>query len=157
MQQLPPAEISLRLASPWSDQALARSSIIEDGKETGQVITGEVLEASVRWNDCTLLFVTDGIPFEDRLRIYLFDAAWKLLDSAAIGAMYSTGRFSDLELAPPNLARFQFTGGMTWALELLEHGAMSLPFAEPRGVSRPLGLIRRLTLRTCPADRPISS
>lgn len=157
MQQLPSAEVSLRLASPWSDQALARSSIMENGKDTGQIITGEVLEASVRWNDCTLLFVTDGIPFEDRLRIYLYSAGWKLLDSASIGAMYSTGRFTDLELAPPHRARFQFIDGMRWTLELLENGAMSLPFAEPKGVSRPLGLIRRFTLHTSPADRPISS
>lgn len=114
------------------------------------MVTGEVLEASIQWKDCRLLFVTDAIPFEDSLRIYLFDARWQLLDSATLGAMYTTGAFSDLELAPPNGMRFRFVGGIRWELELLDQGVISLPFSDPKGVSRPLGFRKRFKLHGRP-------
>ena len=150
MKLLTPSEVSLRLKSSWSENALPCSEIVAGGERTGQAITGEVLEASVQWKDCCLLFVTDGIPFEDSLRIYLFDAHWKLLDSAQLGAMYATGAFSDLALAPPNDVRFRFMGGITWKLELLDRAIVSLPFSDPKGVSRPVGLRKRFKLHGRP-------
>lgn len=150
MESLTPAEVAFRLESPWSEKALARSAIVANGMETGQTVTGEVLEASVRWNDCYLLFVTDGIPFEDCLRIYLFDSDWNLLDSASLGGMYTTGAFSDLELVPPDVVRFRFIGGITWVLELLDHSVASLPFTDPKGVSRPFSLTKRFKLHGRP-------
>lgn len=114
------------------------------------MVTGEVLEAAVRWKDCYLLFVTDAIPFEDSLRIYLFDARWHLLDSVKLGAMYSTGAFSDLELIPPDVVRFRFIGDIKWTLELLEQGVPSLPFSDPKGVSRPFGFMKRFKLHGRP-------
>lgn len=150
MRLLSPSEASLRLTSSWSENALARSEILASGNETGQVVTGEVLEASVRWKDCSILFVTDAIPFEDSLRIYLFDARWHLLDSAKLGAMYTTGAFSDLELASPNIVRFRFIGDITWELELLDRGVPSRPFSDPKGVSRPFGFMKRFKLHGRP-------
>ena len=150
MRSLAPAAISLRLTSPWSENALARSEVLAGGRKTGQVVTGEVLEAAVQWKDCFVLFVTDAIPFEDSLRIYLFDARWQLLDSAKLGAMYTTGAFSRLELAPPNVMRFRFIGDITWELALLDQGVPSLPFSDPKGVSRPFAFMKRFTLHGRP-------
>jgi hypothetical protein len=138
------------LTSPWSEHALARSEVIAGGRNTGQVVTGEVLQAALQWKDCALLFVTDGIPSEDSLRIYLFDARWKLVDSATLGGMYTTGAFSDLELAPPNGVRFQFIGGITWERELLGDEVVSLPFTDPKGVSRPFAFKKRFKLHGRP-------
>ena len=150
MKLLPSSEVLLRSSSRWSEDALARSEIVTRDQQTGQVVTGEVLEASVQWKDCYLLFVTDAIPFEDSLRIYLFDTGWHLLDSAKLGAMYTTGAFSDLELVPPNAVRFRFIGGIIWELELLDQGVLSLPFSDPKGVSRPLGFTKRFKLHGRP-------
>ncbi|MCA1248072.1 hypothetical protein [Massilia sp. MS-15] len=150
MHLLDATDVSLRLASPWSEQRLARSAILADGRDTGQIVTGEVLEAALQWKGCFLLFVTDAIPFEDSLRIYLFDAGWRLLDCARLGAMYSTGHFADLVLAPPDSLRFSFIGGIAWELQLLEHDALALPFCDPKGVARPFGLRRRFRLRGRP-------
>lgn len=150
MKLLPLSEVSLRLTSPWTEDALARSAVVAAGRDTGQRVAGEVLEASIQWKDCYLLFVTDAIPFEDSLRIYLFDARWNLLDSAKLGAMYTTGAFSGLELAPPNAVRFRFIGDITWELQLLDRGSPSLPFSDPKGVSRPFGLTKRFKLRGRP-------
>lgn len=150
MRTLTPTDISLRLTSPYTETALAQSEILINGATTGKVITGEVLEAAVEWQNHRILFVTDNIPFEDSLRIYLLDAQWQIVDSAVLGAMYATGAFSGLELRPPNILRFGFIGGITWTIELLETARFCLPFTDPRGVSRPLGFSRRFNIKGRP-------
>jgi len=150
MKTLTPTDVSLRLARPWTENTLAQSEVLIDGENTGEVITGEVLEAAVEWRQHRILFVTDNIPFEDYLRIYLFDAQWRIVDSAVLGAMYATGSFSGLEIRPPNVVRFDFIGGVTWTLELLETARFCLPFTDPRGVSRPLGFFRRFNIKRRP-------
>lgn len=150
MKLLSPSDVSLCLTSAWSERALAQSEVLAGGRPTGRIVTGEVLEAAVQWKDCYLLFVRDDIAFEDSLRIYLFDTNWELVDSASLGGMYTTGAFSDLELVAPNTMRFQFIGGITWELELLERGVASLPFSDPKGVSRPLGFVKRFRLKGRP-------
>jgi hypothetical protein len=141
------SQLSLRLRQPWSDDALAESDIVAGRRETGQVITGQVLEAAIEWKGHHLLLVTDDIPFEDSLRIYLFDTGWTLLDSVAMGAMYATGVFSHLELLPPNGVRFQFIDNAIWTIELLEQAVVAFPFSDPKGVSRPFSLHRRFNIQ----------
>ncbi len=108
----------------------------------------------MQWKDCCLLFISDNIAFEDSLRIYLFDSRWELLDSASLGGMYTTGAFSDLELVAPHTMRFQFIGGITWEIELLDRSVASLPFSDPKGVSRPFGFVRRFKLKGRPLPEP---
>lgn len=150
MRKLTSTELSLRLVSPWTETSLAQSEILINGKRTGRIVIGEVLEAAVEWRTDCILFVTDNIPFEDYLRIYLLDEQWQIVDSADLGAMYATGAFSGLELVPPNILRFKFIGGITWTIELLGTPHFSLPFTDPRGVSRPFGFFKRFRIRGRP-------
>lgn len=123
------------------------------GTPTGKVLTGAILEAAVEWNGFFLAFLTDDIPHEDTLRIYLFDSRLDVRDSATLGAMYSTGSFTGLELLPPNTVQFRFIGDTTWILELLPRDSFALPFfSDPKGVRRPLKLLRRF--RLCGAPLP---
>jgi len=150
MRRLSQSDVSLRLEIPWSERTLAHSRIIADGRDTGRIVAGEILEAAVAWGHYHLLFITDNTPFEEHLRIFLLDARWKVVDCATLGAIYSTGVFSDLELAPPNSLHFRFFGGVTWTLELLDHDVMSLPFSDPKGVSRPFGFRKRFRIHGHP-------
>lgn len=143
MKLLSPLEVTLRLSAPWSHDILPRSDILVDGKETGQAVTGEILKAAVRWESYCMLLVTDNVPFDDSLRMYLFDAQWKLVDSATLSHLSATGAFANLTLVRPNYLCFQFTDGATWTLELLRRGVMSLPHVDPRGVSRPFSFFKR--------------
>lgn len=81
---------------------------------------------------------------------WVLDAQWKIVDCATLGAMYSTGVFSDLELVPPNCLHFKFFGGITWTLELLNHDVMSLPFSDSREVSRPFHFRKRFRIHGHP-------
>lgn len=137
MRLLSSSEFSTRLASPYTDEALATSHLLVDGKPTGMAVTGAMLEAALEWQGYRIVFFTDDIPFEDMLRIYMFDANMQLVDAAALGAMYSTGAFSDLIVVPPNMLTFRFFGGTIWRMVLLSEPEFALPLiSDPRGVHR---------------------
>lgn len=147
MKLLPPSVFALRQETLLSDHAMPSSEVVVSGSPTGKIIAGAELEAAIQWHDFFLVFVTDDIPQEDTLRIYLFDRQLNLVDSATLGAIYSTGSFSELELGPPNTVRFRFIGGVTWTLELLTETTLALPFfSDPKGVHRPFKFARRFKL-----------
>lgn len=130
---------------------MPQSEIVIHGTSTGRLIAGAVLEAAVRWGEYTLAFVTDDIPNEETLRIYLFDSALNLIDSATLGSIYSTGNFGKLELLQPDRLRFWFFGDTTWVLELLKRDEFALPLvADPKGVKRPFAWHRRFRIHGQP-------
>lgn len=148
MRQLSPSEFSLRLlGSPFSDEML-RSEVMFHGQATGKVIAGAVLEASIRWNDLVLAFVTDNTISQEAMHIYLFDAELQVIDSAWLGSIYASGVFSLVDVCPPSIVRFRFLGDMEWSVELLSEETFALPYvSDPCGVSRPFGFRRRFRIR----------
>lgn len=126
---------------------MPQSEIVIREQPTGKLIDGAILEAAVRCGDYYLAFVTDDIPHEDTLRIYLFDSHLSLIDSATLGAIYTTGSFGHVTLTPPDRIHFEFFGDTGWTLEILNHDELALPFiADPKGVSRPFGFHRRFRI-----------
>lgn len=147
MRLLSTSEFAAQLASPYTDTAPATSELLVDGKSTDVIVTGTVLEAALEWQGYRLAFLTDDIPFEDMLRIYLFDANMRLVDAAVLGAMYSTGTFSNLNLQPPNALTFRFFGNMAWRVELLGEREFALPLlSDPSGVTREFKFFRRFKI-----------
>jgi len=150
-----PSECAIRPCQPDSDKAMATSTIVMDGEVTDLEVTGAILEAAVAWREQRLLFLTDDILHEDMLRIYLLDAQHRLLDTAVLGAAYSTGAFSDLRLLPPNSLSFSFIGDITWRLLLLSQREFAVPWlSDPRGVSRPWKFHRSFRLEGKPLPDP---
>jgi len=74
-----------------------------------------VLEAAVEWQRHRILFVTDNIPFEDYLRIYLLDTNGRSSTRLCWARYTPRAHFPDL-IRPPNVLRFGFIGGITWPL-----------------------------------------
>lgn len=140
-------EISLRRCAA-NDDAPPRSEVIVAGAPTGSTVAGAVLEAAVGCDAGFLLFVTDDVPYEDALSIHLVDAKGQCIDSARLGRAYSSGRFADLRLEPPDRVRFRFTGGLDWSVRMLSQPQWRLPFnAEAPGVVRPFGFRRRFVVQ----------
>ncbi|QJD92215.1 hypothetical protein HH213_20225 [Duganella dendranthematis] len=151
MRLLSTSEFAARLASAYSDTELATSELLFDGKPTGLIVTGTVLEAALEWQGCRIAFLTDDIPFEDMLRIYMFDANMTLVDAAVLGAMYSTGTFAELSLQPPDALTFRFFGGAVWRMVLLAEREFCLPFlSDPSGVSRKFKFFRHFRIEGKP-------
>lgn len=148
MKRLSESDLSLRLVNDATDTAMPHSEIIFGGRPTNIIVEGAFLEAALQWNDYVVAFMTHDIPFEESLRIYLFDRQCRTIDSAWIGMMYSTGSFSHLELTGPNTVSFQFMGDGTWSLELLENEEFAIPvIGGLLGVHRPFQWHRHFRVR----------
>jgi len=152
MRLLPPEELDVAVKDNLTDDETPSVEIIIRDKLTGRRVSGAVLEAAVKTGDHFILFLTDDIPYEDMLNIHLLDDQFSVLDSVTIGAMYSTGAFSDMELTGPAELQFRFIGGTDWRLRLLPGPAFALPFiSEPRGVYRKFGFKRHFKIENTPA------
>lgn len=157
MHLLTSAEISLTPLSPATDHQPPLSAVVRRGEPTLASMEGAILEAAFQWQDFFLLFATDDIPFEDTLRIGLFDTNFQRLDTAAIGGMYSTGSFSLLDSATSDdrVVRFRFIGDTDWSVEVLLRPQRRLPLLpEPRGVTRPLGFSQHFIVHGNPQPQP---
>ena len=86
--------------------------------------------------------------------MYLLDQDLTVVDSARMGAMYSTGIFSDLDLTEPDTVRFQFFDGILWTLTLLSEAEFAIPIiSEPTSVSRPFKFFRKMRLTAKPLPK----
>ncbi|GGY57284.1 hypothetical protein [Pseudoduganella albidiflava] len=151
MRLLQPREFSARLASPYTESALASSEVVLNGQPTGVIMTGAILHAAIEWNSFRIAFFTDDIPFEDTLRIYMLSADMVLVDAAELGVIYSTGVFADLRLQLPDAVTFHFFADTEWRLVLLEDPEFSFPFvSDPTGVSRKLKFSRHFRIEARP-------
>lgn len=155
MKLLPAPDYAIRAVTPSTPDSAPTSEIVVRGVPSGKLIGGAVLEAALKWNEHVLLFLTDDVPFEETLSIYLLDADLGVVDSARMYFLYSTGIFSDLDMTQPDTVRFCFLGGIVWTLKLYPEKTFSLPIiSDPRGVSRPFGFFRMFQIYRCPATPP---
>jgi hypothetical protein len=154
MQLLSEHELSVTLVSDASETEPPVSEIaLADGQKR-TIVKSAILEAAIAWRDAFLIFLTDDIPYEETLSIYLLDGELNCLDSATLGGMYSTGFFKLSELSEPNVVRIRFIGDMDWSVELLREPEFRLPFiSEPIGVSRRFGFSRRFKIQGKPCSQ----
>ena len=151
MRLLPTSKFAARLASPPTDTELPSSELLLNDKPSGLIVTGAVLEAALEWQGCSIAFFTDDIPYEDMLRIYMFDANMTLVDAAMLGWRYSTGTFAELNLQPPNSLTFRFFGGTVWRMVFLDGQEFALPvLSDPSGVSRKFKFSRHFRIEGKP-------
>lgn len=128
------------------DDDMPKCELLLNGAHTGLILEGAVWEAAFEWNGHTLLLLTDDILHEDSLHAYLLDSQLKVLDSGTLGAMYSTGAFSDLQILGPDTIEFSFFGGVRWTIELLREKQCGLLHVPRKAVSRPLQRYRYFKL-----------
>lgn len=158
IRPMPAERVALQPRHASSSDALPASEVRIDGHRTAEPLPGLVLEAAFECQGIGdarfLLFLTDDVPFEDFLHIHLLDASLRLIDSASLGAMYSTGSFRLVGEPAGHVLRFRFFDDDEWSLELLDAAGLRLPFVgEPTGVHRRFGFSRQFRLR---AEAPAS-
>lgn len=158
MKLLPAPDYAIRVIAPQTPDSAPQSEIIVAGVPTGKVIGGAVLRAALKWHEYVLLFLTDDVPFEETLSIYLLDADLNVVDSARMYFIYATGIFSDLDLTQPDSVRFRFFAGMVWTLKLFPKKTLAFPFiSDPRGVSRPFNFFRMFQIYRHPLPETSST
>jgi hypothetical protein len=144
-------ELTIRRVDARVESAVPTSEVLIDGVPRGTFVSGAVLEAALASDGRYLLFMTDDVPFEEMLSIHLLDRQLDLVDSARLGAPYSTGSFANLDIAGPSTVRFRFIGDTTWSVELLPRPVFRLPFVpDAPGVRRRFGFSRYFIVRGNP-------
>ncbi len=147
MTKLPLAEFALKLISPPNGNAPV-SEILVNCHPTGVTLSGAILEAALGDSEHYLVFVTDDVPFEDTLRIYLLSRELEILDSATFAAAYSNGIFDQLENLGESTVCIIFFGTAKYLLRILREPGFAIPlWSDPPGVWRPFTLRRRFTLQ----------
>lgn len=151
--------LSLSEVSEATDTSQAHSEVLIGGNSTGITILGKVLEAAIRVDERRyLLFVTDDIIFEEMLKLLLLDLAQGIIvEELTIGGAYDSGHFEALKISPRS-ASFRFIGDTIWTVKVSASPTLKLPFSDPGGVNRPMGLRKYIdiTANPAPASQPAS-
>ncbi|MHA4870441.1 hypothetical protein ACXZ1M_22375 [Duganella sp. PWIR1] len=140
-------DYSIRVITASTSEIEPVCEVVVAGIATGKFLEGAVFEAALRWNGFVLLFLTNDVPFEETLNIYLLDQHLNVADYARMYFMYSTGIFSDLDLAEDDAVWFKFFGETTWKLKLFPKKGLVIPiFSVPLGAHRPFTFFQRFKL-----------
>ena len=107
-------DVSVRVVVKGDNDTVPQCEVLIRGAPTGAILKGEVFEAAVHLDDGLIVFVSDGVPFEEGLTVALVAGDGRVLSSEWIGMMYATGVFGSLTLEPPDTVRFCFMGGGSW-------------------------------------------
>lgn len=155
MQQV--NSISLVKVREATDVSQAQSDVVLNGKSTGILVPGKVLEAAIQVNEQRfILFLTDDIIFEESLTIALIDVHDGLKEIVHLGNEYSTGTFADLQVTDDSVD-FRFIGDYIWTLKVSDSPRLQLPFvSDPKGVKRASGLKKYITITAAPASENVS-
>ena len=62
MRLLPTSKFAAQLASPLIDTELPSSELLFDGKPSGLIVTGAVLETALEWQGCSIAFLLMTSP-----------------------------------------------------------------------------------------------
>lgn len=125
--------------------------IFLEDKNTGIIVFGKELEAAVRVSDKRfLLFTTDDIVYEESLNIFYIDTESGIIERLSLGGHYVTGTVENLNVNE-NSVSFSFIGDTTWTVHVLPTPSLRLPFTDPPGVSRPMGLRKYIAITATPA------
>jgi len=135
------------LPAPDRDD-VPHSEICIAGRPTGLRVPGKNLEAAVQIDGRYLVLLTEGVTMEELLSIHLVAPDGRLVDTAAIGQIYSPGIFTALALLPPRTVSFRFLGEVTWSVEVFDEPRLSWPLGGGAPcVSRPFGFRRAFRVR----------
>lgn len=153
MNPLHTSDYSIRVVTASTSDDVPQCEVVVAGTGTGKILQGAVFEAALKWNDYILLFVTNDVPFEDTLNIYLLDSQMNVEDYARLYYIYATGIFSALDVSEPDTVRFNFLGEQRWVLKLFDQKKFFVPvLSDTFGVHRPLTFFRKFHLSaTAPA------
>lgn len=115
--------------------------LVVDGKEVGAPIKGAYLEAQFYLiNLGYLLFLTDNVPYEETLRIYLVKDDATVIDELEFGYSMATGTLDIIEYSNENIIVFSFIHEANCRLQVLATPEWSKPLLFTTGVRRKGGL-----------------
>jgi len=117
--------------------------LIKDDKSFGGPQKGALIEAQYQVDDRYLLFITDDVPYEETLRIYLIAGNGDVLDSLEFGGYLANGTLEGLNIVGEHSIEFSFIHKKRCRLTVKPNSGWKKPLIFTPGVSRPGGLKKR--------------
>lgn len=124
------------------------AGVLHHGRRVGVTVEGAVLEAQFevdgaeRAGERFVLMLTHDCPYEERLSIYLFDAAFRTLDRVEICHIYTPGILSNVA-ADRHAIEFDFIHEQRCRVRVHDKPCWRRrPFA-PIGITQPGGPLRK--------------
>jgi hypothetical protein len=144
--------LSLFETTRQTDFSQAGSEVYFDGKSSGIIIFGKLLEAAFRVdNDRYLIFTTDDVLFEESLTITLLSSNKGVIEVVHLGGEYASGTFENVSTDKDSV-HFQFIDDVRWTIKISRSPHLRIPFlSDPHGVKRSPGLKTYMTFSTGPA------
>jgi hypothetical protein len=114
------------------------------GRDAGPPIDGATIERAFRLDDGRyLILLTDDVPYEEALRVYLLDQDGTVLDGIVLGSAYVTGSVQDVTIENDVTLAFSFVHRARCRVSVRGTGAVRLPLRYKPGVARIGPLWRR--------------
>ena len=148
MQRIPEDTLSL-VSMPDKDGIEHCQVTLPNGAVT-VLLDGKCLEACVATGREYFLLLTNDVPFEETLHVYLVSASGVVLDSASLGACYTPAWVTGLVVLPPDRIAFAFFGDDCWRVTRYASPKRRwLPWRwGPRFVRRPWRCVRYFDLHS---------
>lgn len=118
--------------------------LMKDDHPSGALLKGTLIEAQYQLDDGRyLLFITDDVPYEETLRIFLIASNAEVLDSLEFGGYLDNGTLEDLNIVGEQTIEFNFIHKKRCRLTVESDSGWKKPLTFTPGVSRPGGLMKR--------------
>ncbi len=118
------------------------------GHQIDTPIAGILLLAAFQVNRRYLVFVADGIPHEETLRVYLIDENYQVIDKLWLSAIYSTGELTDVEIESQHTLTFSFFHEDRWRLTVHQEKKRIIPIlGQPTGLHRDFSFSSYLSVK----------
>jgi hypothetical protein len=116
----PIAHFALQVVTPVAADAPPHSRLLVDGQPVETTLLGACLDAQFVLDGRYLLIMTDDIPYEETMRVYLLNSAFDVVDRLELGAPYTPGILARLSVVAPDRLEFSFSGSDRWQLRIRE-------------------------------------
>lgn len=137
-------QFSSKLLKSSEDSQIPCLQLLKDGQPFGDPQKGALIEAQYQVDaKCYLLFVTDDVPYEETLRLYLITCDAEILDSLVFGGYLANGTLEDLNIVGERSIEFSFIHKKRCRLTVNPDSRWKKPLTFTPGVSRPDGLKKR--------------
>ncbi|WP_328186041.1 hypothetical protein [Marinobacter sp. OP 3.4] len=137
-------QFSSKLIKSSDNSQIPCLQLMKDDQPFGAPLKGALIEAQYQVDDGRhLLFITDDVPYEETLRIYLIASNAEVLDSLEFGGYLANGTLEGLNIVGDQTIEFRFIHKKRCRLTIERDRGWKKPLAFKPGVNRPGGLKKR--------------
>lgn len=137
-------QFSSKLLQSSENSQIPRLQLMRGGTPFGGPLDGALIEDQYQVDtNRFLLFITDDVPYEETLRVYLIADDAEVLDALEFGGYLANGSLEGLSVVDQRTVEFSFIHKKRCRLTVQPDSSWKKPLSLTPGVSRPGGLKKR--------------